>query len=165
VAKQVHGDGRESFLDRIRALPDGPEKTGWQRAAAAAMAPVSAAAASQWIDSLGVPEAKYHDTTRAVFEKWKQHDPRAATEWASARLPEAERAELVTRAVADWAPREPNDCGRWLSSLESGPHLDGAVATFAGAIAAKDPESARAWAGRITDPALRDRCVDQLAGK
>jgi hypothetical protein len=163
VAKQVHGDGRQAFLDRIRALPEGPEKTAWQQAAATAMAPVDATAASQWIDSLGLPEAQAHGSTRAVFEKWKQYDPKAATEWAAARLPEKERAGLVTKAVESWAAREPNDCGRWLSSLESGPQLDGAVAAFARAIAAKDPDSARAWAERLTDPQLREESLAQVA--
>ena len=163
VSKQVHDHRRQAFLDGIRAMPEGAEKTAWQQAAATAMAPVDAAAASQWIDSLGLPEAQVHDSTRAVFEKWKQHDPRAATDWAAARLPEAERATLVARAVESWAPREPNECGRWLGSLEPGPPLDGAVAAFARTIAAKDPESARAWAERISDPQLREKSLGQVA--
>ena len=163
VAKQVHDDRREPFLESIRAMPEGADKTAWQKAAAIAMAPVDAAAASQWIDSLGLPEAATHDSTRAVFEKWKQHDPRAATEWAAARLPEGERAALVTSAVQGWAPREPNECGRWLGGLEPGPHTDQAVAAFARAVAAKDPDSARAWVDRITDPQLKAETIKALA--
>jgi hypothetical protein len=162
VAKQVHDERREPFLESIKAMPEGEEKTAWQRAAATAMAPVDAAAASRWIDSLGLPEAATHDSTRAVFEKWKQHDPRAATEWAAARLPEGERAALVTSAVQDWAPREPNECGRWLGELEPGPQTDQAVAVFARTVAAKDPDSARAWADRITDPHLKAEALQAL---
>jgi hypothetical protein len=155
VSKQVHGDGRPAFLDSIRAMPDGSEKTAWQRAAATALAPVDAAAASQWIDSVGRVEEDRREATRAVFEKWKQHDPRAATEWAAARLPEPERVLLLTRAIETWAPREPNDCGRWLAEWTPGPQLDPAVAAFVRAVRDKDPESARAWAERITDPQIR----------
>lgn len=163
VAKQVHDERRDRFLESIRAMPEGEDKTAWQRAAATAMAPVDAVAASRWIDSLGLPDSAAHDTTRAVFEKWQQHDPRAATEWAAARLPEGERAALVTSAVQNWAPREPNECGRWLGSLEPGPHTDHAVAVFARAVAAKDPDSARAWADRITDPQLKAEAIQELA--
>jgi hypothetical protein len=159
ISKQVHDEGRENFLGAIRALPDGADKTAWQHAAATALAPVDAAAASQWIDSIGRVEEDRREATRAVFEKWKQHDPRAATEWAATRLPEAERSVLVTRAVESWAPREPNECGRWLGELPPGPELDFPVAAFVRSVRGKDPDSARAWAERITDPKLREQSL------
>jgi hypothetical protein len=163
VAKQVHGDTRDAFLETLQALPDGAEKTSWQRAAASAMAPVDAAAAGRYIDSLGLTEAERQESTRAVFDKWAQHDPRAATEWAAGRLPDEARAELMAQAVKAWAPREPNECGRWLGSLEPGPQLDRAMATFAQTVAPKDPESAKAWAERITDAGLRAESLATLA--
>jgi hypothetical protein len=162
VAKQVHGDTRDAFLERLGALPDGAEKTAWQRAAASAMAPVDAAAAGQYIDSLGLSEAGRQETTRAVFEKWAQHDTKTATEWAAGRLPDEARADLMAQAVKTWAPREPNECGRWLGSLEPGPQLDRAMAAFAHTVAAKDLESAKAWAERITDAGLRAESLATL---
>ncbi|MFN0128654.1 MAG: hypothetical protein ACKV19_18435 [Verrucomicrobiales bacterium] len=161
VAKQVHDTRRQAFLESIRSLPAGAEKSAWQNAAATALAPVDAAAAAQWIDSLGLSDVDRHASSRDVFEKWKQHDPRAATEWAMTRLPDGDHSALLAATAESWAAREPNDCARWLGELEPGPQLDPAIAAFARAIAAKDPDSARAWADRITDTALRN---ESLAG-
>ena len=162
VSKEVHGDRRGEFLNRLRDLPEGPEKTAWQRAAATAMAPVDAPAASQWIDSLGLPESESLATTRAVFEKWIGHDPRSAVEWAAARVPAEEKPGLMAQAVDRWAAREPNDCGRWLGSQPAGPELDLPFASFARAVAAKDPDSAQAWADQITDAGLRAQCQEDI---
>lgn len=155
VAKLVQGDGRAAFLDSLRALSSGPEATDWQRAAAAALAPVDPGAASQWIDSLGLSQEDTRETTRSVFEHWKNHNPQAAVDWAAARLPLAEKTLLMTRAVESWAAREPNECGRWLGSFDPAPEFDHVVAAFAQAVKSKDPGSARAWADRITDPKIR----------
>lgn len=162
VAKQVHDARRQAFLESIRSLPTGAEKSAWQNAAATALAPVDAAAAAQWIDSLGLPDSDRNASTRAVFEKWKQHDPQAATAWAMTRLPEVEHPDLLAATAESWAVREPNACARWLGELEPTPQLDPAIAAFAHAIAAKDPESARAWADRITDPSLRNESLARL---
>jgi hypothetical protein len=68
----------------------------------------------------------------------------------------------MAQAVKEWAPREPNECGKWLGSLEPGPQLDRAMAAFAHTVAAKDPESAKAWAERITDAGMRAESLATL---
>ena len=162
VAKQVHGAGRESFLNAIRTMPPGADATTWQHAAATALAPVDATAAGQWIDSLHLSADESGAAARAVFQDWKSHDPRAATAWAMTRLPAAEHGALVTSTVQSWAQSEPNDCGRWLNELGENPSWDPAFAAFAGEVKRKDPESARAWAARISDAALRERTLSGI---
>lgn len=162
VSKEVHGHGRDAFLNCLRTLPEGPDKTAWQLAAASAMAPVDAPAATRWIDSLGLSEAARHETIRSVFDNWSAHDPRAAVEWAGARLPESEKPGLLAQTVERWAAREPNECGRWLGELPVGPDLDPSLAAFARAVASKDADSASAWADQITDPERRAACQREI---
>lgn len=165
VARQVDGSGRQRFLDTIRAMPPGSGATAWQQAAAAALAPMDAAAATQWIDSLELaPEARER-SSQAVFDQWKQHDPRAATAWAMAQLPGEQHPQLIEQAVAGWALREPNECGRWLNEWGQDPRLDAGFAKFASIISAKDPESARAWAARISDPVQREKILAALGAE
>ncbi len=163
VSRQVNGEGREAFLEAIRQLPDATARETWRQDAALALVRTEPAAASAFLDSFGLPPKELDNATRWVFHAWRLQDAPAAVAWASERLPATERPLLLQNAVTDWAEREPNDCGRWLATLPDGPELDGAFTSFAQAISAKDPESARAWAGRIHDPAHRAAVLAELA--
>jgi len=94
-------------------------------------------------------------------KNWPRRSPKTSLQgqWGRpggrAAHPSPERAWLLTRAIESWAPREPNECGRWLAEWTPGPQLDPAVAAFVRTVRDKDPESARAWAERITDPKIR----------
>ena len=68
---------------------------------------------------------------------------------------EAEKPDRYAAVIGSWANFDTNAAGTWLREQSQGPHLDKAREAFVSSASEKDPESAMAWAGTITDPEAR----------
>jgi hypothetical protein len=74
-----------------------------------------------------------------------------------------------TRAIAEftdqWAHADYQGTTKWLSSLSTGQQRDTAISSFAPIAAKIDGASAVDWALTITEPTLRDSCLDEVIRK
>lgn len=75
--------------------------------------------------------------------------------WMQSRQDTAGLGNLTHQA----ATAEPFTTARWLATMPPSPARDTAISIFAETHAATDPESARAWAASITDPAKREAAL------
>lgn len=71
---------------------------------------------------------------------------------------------LTSRAIDRWLRTTPYAMGTWLQQNEDIPNYDLIVKPFAEKVAVDDPNAARAWAGTIRDPELRETVLENLSG-
>ncbi len=152
----------DSLMEAMSQISDPALRLEWQQAAIGIWGGKDSTAAQQWLESLDLAPEPAARLARDLFGAWATREPRAALAWAQTRFPEPEHPALIEQMVQSWASREPNICGRWLGEQPTGPLTDPARAAFARTIVEKDPDSARAWAETISDPALREQCLSTL---
>ncbi len=165
VARGSLDERREAFVEEIDKVRDPALRFEWQKAAVVALGVKDSGAARQWLESLDLAPEPAAQLARDLFGAWAHREPEAALDWAKSRFPENEQPALLADMVRNWALHEPNVCGRWLGEQPAGSLTDPARDAFARSIAGKDPDSARAWAGTISDPVLRERCLADLPAK
>ncbi|MEM7383497.1 MAG: hypothetical protein AAF514_01005 [Verrucomicrobiota bacterium] len=72
-------------------------------------------------------------------------------------VPLEEQSPLIDTAIGQWTKTDVDEAGRWLGQEEPSPTRDLALQSFALRIFRVDPEAARAWAARISDPEIREQ--------
>jgi hypothetical protein len=70
---------------------------------------------------------------------------------------------LTSRAVAKWTSLNPGAMANWLKENPEIPNYDMLTGPFAVSVAKQDYEAARAWAGSLRDPAMRDQVLKRIA--
>jgi hypothetical protein len=123
---------------------------------------------ASWMGALTpgiLPPGQLSRIERAVAAAWRAKNPRKSADWLLSRATPESRSRHIASAVDEWVLTSPNACGEWLRSLPPGPDTDPAIETFARQIVREDPESALAWASRISDPALRDQLKKSILEK
>ena len=68
-----------------------------------------------------------------------------------------ERANQLADFTESWAFEKPNDCAKWLATLQPSHENDWAIRGFLRRITHTDPESGFHWTRKIADPFLRRR--------
>ncbi|MCB1097159.1 MAG: hypothetical protein KDN22_16420 [Verrucomicrobiae bacterium] len=114
------------------------------------------------------PEAiasKQRDIVLELVGGWADtnQQPLEAAAWA-ATLSEPEQRESAFAAIARiYAESDSAAASQWLTTLPlEGTVRDKAIAAFSETIRERDPEAGIAWAGTITDPALRSTTMGML---
>lgn len=116
------------------------------------------APAAQWIEhqASGYTAEDIAEFQRKIAFSGMYSAPDATIAWLMERSTPDRLADDLEAIVFGWSISEPGATGEWLASLDLGPDTDKAVARFARTIERDDPQSAYAWAQRITDPLERD---------
>ncbi len=119
--------------------------------------------AAAWAASIEDPGARFA-AEAGIAIGWSEHDPGGAVEWALSAIQDPEQLEdLVGDITFNWSNLDPRGATRWLEQQAPGPQTDLVLKSFSGLVIDDDPESAIAWASRISDPALRAAQVRELA--
>lgn len=156
--------GAQSELERLRALPDSPEK--WRRIEElvrewAKTDPEGAAAYAGAAVAAGAPDA----ILRAAVQAWAERNPLAASQWAARLENENLRTLGTQQAFRTWAASDPAAAAAQLAYLpamtgDAGPCL---ILEIADVFAKKDLESSIAWAASQQGQ-LRDYAMGSVAG-
>lgn len=91
-----------------------------------------------------------------------QRAPEAASGWIGKLSDETLRNSALPAFVSLWAARDATAAGAWLEALPPGAERDAGAAAYIRLLAARMPETAVAWVLRISDPELRERCLEDL---
>ena len=115
--------------------------------------------AARWVENqtAGYPPDDVAEFQRKIAFSGMYSAPDKTIAWLMERSTPERLAEDLEAIVFGWSISEPGATGEWLATLDIGPDTDKAVARFARTIERDDPESAYAWAQRITDPLERDQ--------
>ena len=118
--------------------------------------------AAEWADGLEDPGTK-RAAEVGIAVGWSEHDPAGAIEWVlTAVEDEAQLDEMVGDITFNWSNLDPRGATRWLESQPPGEKGDRVLSAFSEMVLEDDPESAVAWASRISDPAARESKVRSL---
>lgn len=118
-------------------------------------------AAAQWVAAQpdGAVQAK---AAAGIVGQWASDDPAAAAAWAGT-LPDAARASAYEDVAGSWARFDPAAARDWLNSLPLGNARDAAIDGYLDTWGNSDlPVDKLAWAGRISDPQVREGITVKL---
>ncbi|HEX2747654.1 MAG TPA: hypothetical protein VHM91_06630 [Verrucomicrobiales bacterium] len=142
-------DQRRALLQMANSLPDESERIEARKTMAGQWMMTSPDEATAWVKEQSAQEqAALRESTGNML---MMSDPKKA---AAFILEGATGEELPGRygsVILKWATRDINAAGTWLREQPQGPQLDEARRMFVTVASQKDPGSAMAWAGTITD--------------
>ena len=72
--------------------------------------------------------------------------------------------QVLDEIMQSWVDADPVDAADWLTAHVGDPQADVALQTFSELILDRDPVTAVAWAGRISDAERRDDHLRELLG-
>ena len=156
---------RFDALDMLLAEPNTDARTSAIAGVLSTWARTSSLSeAGTWLESqnLGKEEksriAAITATTAAL-----QGDGQAGN-WLTEKLhgDKHDQANQLAEFTENWARGRPNDCARWLSTLERSHENDWAIRGFLRQVGHSDPESGFLWTRRISDPNLRKKTAKEL---
>ncbi|MEW6159045.1 MAG: sigma-70 family RNA polymerase sigma factor [Verrucomicrobiota bacterium] len=115
------------------------------------------AAAAQWIAQQGMQPYLAGEAISTTAVKLAETSPVEALTWLkSLNGPASEVLGTgFSRTMEAWAARDINAAGHWLSQQADHPHYAEMAAPYAQAVAAVNPDTARAWANSIADEQRR----------
>ncbi len=122
-----------------------------------------------WIQSMPDGEAKSDALGQAnyqikrVVDKLAASDPQAAAAYA-ANLPAGDaQNQAMEQLLGTWAGSDAAQAGKWLQGLPESPSRDFAVNAFSRTLGTTAPDAAFQWAETITDEAMRNRQLQNVA--
>jgi hypothetical protein len=103
--------------------------------------------------------------TAAVTQSIDEHTPERAA-WMFSLCPDnGAKVAAAASLTAEWARQDFNAAGNWINTLTNKEDLsvrDAAAAKFAEVVAPIEPSAAAAWAGNISDAALRQESLRRV---
>jgi len=118
------------------------------------------AAAVALADSFG---ASCSNVLENVAMQWAEQDIQAASKWAAARQPGAQRDSLLSRIAFVDSKTYPENAAALVAELiPPGPIQDVAAISVLYQWAQKDPNAAMKWAQTFSAGTLRDRAVNEV---
>lgn len=131
-------------------------------AAGAALAGLDCQRAGGWARKYaGDPLAAV--TARGVSKEWISVDPEATMQWLLSLPEDKVRDDLVDATYEKWLKRHKTAAMEWAAQVESSVALEPAMARYASALAATDPQSALAQAESITNAERRTKSLIRVA--
>ncbi|MDF3056722.1 MAG: hypothetical protein K0R17_937 [Rariglobus sp.] len=86
-----------------------------------------------------------------------------AARWVEQLPPESPARRHATLGLIDWwGLMDPEKAGAWLGRFPPSASLDPAIDRFARDLVHRDPTGAAAWAGAISDPVTREKCLKSV---
>ncbi len=148
----------------VRSLP--ADKAGAESGVEPLLAGIWAkkdpAAAAAYAASLP-PGNPQNQAALAVASTWAATNPAQAAGWL-AQFPDSPvRAQAMEQLMRTWAGSNTDQAAQWLQSLPQTHSRDFAVSAFSGAISSASPGTAFQWAGNISDEAMRNQQLQNVA--
>lgn len=144
---------RTAILDQVNALPDESERATAKQMMLGQWAMMAPDDAMKWV--VEQPAAEQSQLRETMGTMFMMSDPKKGAAFMLEGATEEQKPQRYMQIVASWAATDTTAAGTWLNEQPQGPHLANARSAFVSAAATKDPESAMAWAGTITEPAAR----------
>lgn len=102
----------------------------------------------------------------AVATGWSIHDPGSAAQWAVTHVKDPDQLEeMIGDITFNWSNLDPRGATDWLQEQTAGPDTDLILGAFSSMILDQDPESALAWASKITESSEREGQLRVLVGE
>jgi hypothetical protein len=162
--RRVLRDGPEAVIAWVESLPDDDAtfKLNAFRRVGGAAAEVDPQRATDFAERhLDGPYG--NGLARRVGMRWVEREPKATMGWLSG-LPAGERRDDgVRETYRRWLGIDRVSARQWIRSVEHERWLDPAVSVYARGLGQRDPDEAVRVAGRIHDPALRQRALGVIA--
>lgn len=146
-------DKRSAILKAVDAMPDDSERKQAKQMMLGQWAMMAPDEAVEWMKSQ--PQSEQGTMRESVGSMLMMSDPKKGAALLLEDATEAQKPQRYAQVVGTWAMSDTNAAGTWLRDQPQGPQLDDARSSFVSAASIKDPESAMAWAGTITDEAKR----------
>lgn len=146
-------DKRNALLSKIDALPDESERKQARQMMIGQLAMLAPDDAAEWVKTQ--PAKDQGELRETMGTMLMMSDPKRGAAFLLEGATDEEKPKRYAQVVGPWAHMDTNAAGKWLSAQPQGPYLDEARQSFVGAASEKDPESAMAWAGTITDETKR----------
>ncbi len=158
---------RERLLAALVGLPAGSVRS---EALAVAVAAWAGAGnfndARQWLDSVQLERGEQARIEEKMVLAVFYENPRNAADWLLARARSSEeRSRRLESMTSIWTDLDPTTAGRWLLAQGLDDSAASAMWRFASAISASHPAEAVAWAQSIPNEDLRQRTLQELAGR
>lgn len=144
---------RDSLFNKIDTLPDESERKQARQMMLGQWAMLAPEDAAGWVKSQ--PAKDQGELRETMGTMLMMSDPQKGAAFLIEGATEEEKPKRYASVVGPWAHLDTNAAGKWLSAQPQGPYLDEARQSFVGAASEKDPESAMAWAGTITEETKR----------
>ncbi len=145
---------RQQLLKKVDALPEEHERKQAKQMMLSQWVMLAPEEALTWVKTQ--PVADQHELRDTVGSMLMMSDPRKGASFLLEGATDEEKSKRYSSIIGQWANLDTNAAGTWLREQPPGPHLDAAKQTFVQTAAQKDPESALAWAGTITNPETRE---------
>lgn len=98
----------------------------------------------------------------ALTGQWSQRRSADAFQWTRQLEDEQLKLTLMPQVLENYARIDPGAAADWLNQYEASPEMDASIAAYAQAIQHANPEAALGSAEAITDPALREKVIQQI---
>ena len=152
-------DGATDYVLSLKSLP-GTDR--FVRSIALEQVRRDPTAATAWVAEL--PAGSLQNTAvEEIALRWSQVDPAAATDWAATVPNRGVMKRAVGIALTEWSQRDSISAGEYLTDMPVSSARDHAIAAHVGVLASENLESISGWANHITDTALRERSLLQIA--
>lgn len=106
------------------------------------------------------------NSQRYVVREWAARDPKAAAAFIeTVPVEHPGLGAMMADVVRQYAHYDIDAPAKWLNQFPPSPQTDRAVEIYARSSMARDAPGAMTWATSITDPVIRARAVEQVAGE
>ena len=146
-------DKRQMVLKKIDSIPDEAERKQAKQMMLSQLAMASPDQAIAWMKTQ--PAAEQSELRVSIGTMLMMSDPKQGASILLEGATDGEKPQRYATVIGSWAHFDTNAAGTWLREQPQGPHLDNARESFVRTASQKDPESAMAWAGTITDSSTR----------
>ena len=161
IAQSAFDDtSRNRLMDEISKLPDANERKEARAAILgqlAMMDPEKAMAATS-----ALPAEERAEVSQRVGTSLMMSDPAVGANYLVENAAPHKKSEIYNQVISQWVGSDANAAGAWLGAQPPSQDLDQARASFATRVANRDPESAMAWAGQISDETQRTETMGQV---
>ena len=117
--------------------------------------------AAGWLAS-SASDATFREGMATIVQTLASTQPTFAAGLARRFPDDRSGHDLLGDVVYLWAKRDLGGAAAWLRAQAPGPNLDGAVARMIEATAPNDPNEAREWLAKISDPEKRGELANRL---
>ena len=161
IAQTAYDDAsRSRLMEEISKLPDANERKEASAAILGQLAMMDPDQAVKMTASLPADERK--EATQRVGTMLMMSDPERGAAYMLENAEPNDKKQVYQQIVSQWVHADANKAGAWLGQQPQTPDLDGARFSFATQVAARDPESAMAWANTVTEENQRTMAVEQV---